>query len=59
MIYRGLRNEPPVLYKSVDQATTFTDQNLADPGIYTYAVQLVTSDKKSSLSQSIQVTYRP
>jgi hypothetical protein len=57
MIYRSLRNEPPVLYRSVEQATTFTDQNLPVPGTYTYAVQLVTTDKKSPLSRSVQVTY--
>ncbi|GAB3940936.1 hypothetical protein GCM10028805_03520 [Spirosoma harenae] len=58
MIYRGLNNESPVMYRSVEQ-TSFTDQNFSEAGTYTYAVQLITADRKSALSKPVQATYKP
>lgn len=59
ILYRGLNNEAPTMYRSVAQATFFTDLNLPQSGTYTYAVQLVLADRKSVPSTPVQAIYKP
>ena len=59
MIYRGVAGEPPVMYRTVEQVTTFTDQQLPQSGTYTYRVQLITEERKSVPSEPVQLVYKP